>query len=116
RASQVYVERKVTSTTDVSVWAKRPLFPQTVRPVCANTILASSHFPQDYWNSFLLLNVIGYQGIKRYNLDYKPQGIVEGREAENFLFTGTDPTFRPNSEATPRVVGPDYKGDPNFRP
>lgn len=116
RAFHVYPDRKVTSTTDVTVWAKRPLFKQTVRPVCANTILASSHFPSDYWNSFLLLNVIGYQGIKRYYLDYKEQGVIEGREAENFLFTGTDPTFRPNSEATPRVVGPDYKGDPNFRP
>lgn len=116
RAFQVYVDRKVTSTTDVSVFAKRPLFQQTVRPVCANALLASSHFPEDYWNSFLVLNVIGYQGIKRYHLDYKPQGVVEGREAENFLFTGTDPTFRPNSEASPRVVDANYKGDPNFRP
>ncbi len=116
KAFQVYVDRKVTSTTDVSVYAKRPLFQQTVRPVCANTVLASSHFPDDYWNNFLLLNVIGYQGIKRYYLDYKPEGVIEGREAENFLFTGTDPTFRPNSEAAPRVVDASYKGDPNFRP
>lgn len=116
RAYHVYPNRKVTSTTDVTVWDKRPLFKQTVRPITANAVLASTHFPQDYWNSFLLLNVIGYQGIKRYYLDYKPEGVVEGREAENFLFTGTDPTFRPNSEATPRVVEPGYKGDPNFRP
>lgn len=116
KAFQVYVDRKVTSRSDVSVYAKRPLFEQTVRPVCANTLLASSHFPADYWNSFMLLNVIGYQGIKRYYLDYKPEGVISGREAENFLYTGNDPAFRPNSEASPRVVTADYKGDPNFRP
>lgn len=116
QAFQVYTDRKVTSTTDVTTWVKRKLFQQTVRPICANTILASSHFPETYWNNFLLLNVIGYQGIKRYNLLYQPEGVIEGKEAENFLFTGTDPTFRPNSEATPRSIDQNYKGDPNFRP
>jgi azurin len=116
KASHVYVERKVTSTTDVSNFAKRPLFQQTIRPICANAILASSHFPESYYNSFLILNVIGYQGIKRYNLNYLPDGVVEGKEVQNFLFTGTDPTFRPNSEATPRTIDDNYRGDPNFRP
>lgn len=116
RASQVYVERKVTSTTDVSQFAKRPLFQQTIRPICANTILASSHFPESYQNNFLILNVIGYQGIKSYELQYLSDGVIQGKENRNFLFTGNDPAFRPNSEATPRTFDSSYKGDPNFRP
>jgi azurin/glucose/arabinose dehydrogenase len=116
QAFHVYADRKVTATSDVTTWAKRKLFAQTVRPICANAVLASSHFPESYRNNFLLLNVIGYQGIKRYQLDYKREGIVEGKELENFLFTGTDPTFTPNTEATPRQVDERYTGDPNLRP
>lgn len=112
----VYQERKVTSVTDISRFAKRPLFAPTVRPVTANALLSSSHFPETYHNNFLLLNVIGFQGIKRYTLDYKAEGVIEGKEAENFLFTGNDPAFTPNSEAAPRVIPAGYTGDPNFRP
>src|SRR5690606_24789232 len=57
-----------------------------------------------------------YQGIKRYRLDYKPGGVIEGVEAGNLLFTGNDPNFEPNSEAAPRVIPENYTGDPNFRP
>jgi len=116
RTFQVYHDRKVTSTTDVSTFEKRPLFAQTVRPITANMIMSSTHFPEKYWNSFMLMNVIGYQGFKRYNLVYKKEGVMEGIETENFLYTGNDPKFTPNSEASPRVLPVTYTGDPNFRP
>ena len=116
RAFQVYYKRTVTSVSDVNEFAKRELFKQTVRPVTANQILSSSHFPEKYNGNFLVYNVIGFQGIKRYRLDYKGEGVVEGTEVGNLLFTGVDPTFNPHSEAKPRVIPEGYKGDPNFRP
>lgn len=116
RSYQVYYKRTVTSTSDVNEFAIRPLFTPTIRPLTSSQIIASSHFPEDYYNNLLLYNVIGFQGIKRYHLDYKEEGVIEGREAGNLLFTGDDPTFRPNSEAAPRVIPAGYTGDPNFRP
>ncbi|MCE7070824.1 GDSL-type esterase/lipase family protein [Dyadobacter sp. CY327] len=116
KAFQVYYDRKVTSTTDVSRYEKRPLFIPSVRPITANMILSSSHFPDAYQNNFLLFNVIGFQGIKRYRLDYKEDGIVQGVEIGDLLYTGKVPTFTPNTEAAPRIVPKDYPGDPNFRP
>lgn len=116
RAFQVYYDRKVTARTDVNEFAKRPLFEQTVRPVTSNQILSSSHFPEKYDGNFLVYNVIGFQGIKRYRLDYKGEGVVEGTEVGDLVFTGDDPTFNPHSEAKPRVLPDNYTGDPNFRP
>ncbi|MEO9003144.1 MAG: PVC-type heme-binding CxxCH protein, partial [Ginsengibacter sp.] len=88
RAFQVYYKRTVSSTKDVNEFAKRKLFDQTVRPVTANQILSSSHFPEKYNGNFLVYNVIGFQGIKRYRLDYKGEGVVEGTEAGDLIFTG----------------------------
>lgn len=116
KAFQVYQKRTVTERSDVSVFEKRPLFQPTVRPVTANQLLSSPHFPREYDNNFLVYNVIGYQGIKRYKLNYLGEGMIEGREASNLLYTGNDPTFAPRSEATPRVVPKGWTGDPNFRP
>ncbi|MEX0882703.1 MAG: plastocyanin/azurin family copper-binding protein, partial [Cyclobacteriaceae bacterium] len=116
RAFQVYYKRTVTASSDTNEFDKRPLFEQTIRPITSNQILSSQHFPDKYENNFLIYNVIGFQGIKRYQLEYKNLGVVEGKEAGNLVYTGNDPTFRPSSEATPRVVPPGYTGDPNFRP
>ncbi|EPR67850.1 PVC-type heme-binding CxxCH protein [Cyclobacterium qasimii] len=116
KAFQVYYKRTVTSTTDTNEFDKRPLFKQTIRPITSNQILSSQHFPDKYENNFLIYNVIGFQGIKRYQLEYKEHGVVEGVEAGDLVFTGNDPTFRPSSEAQPRVVPEGYTGDPNFRP
>jgi azurin len=116
KAFQVYYKRTVTSRTDVNQFEKRPLFTQTVRPVTANQLLSSGHFPEEYQNNFLVYNVIGFQGIKRYKLEYKNEGVIKGEEVGNLLFTGDDPNFKPHSEAAPRVIPKGYKGDPNFRP
>lgn len=113
---QVYLKRTVTSRSDVSRFETRPLFPPEVRPVTATTFLSSAHFPEHYQNSLLIYNVIGYQGIKQYSIQYEDGGNIKAAPGKNFLFTGTDPRFAPNSEATPRVLPADYKGDPNFRP
>lgn len=120
KAFHVYHASKAPEGVDPATFQesfqKRPLVPTTVRPVASSLVLSSEHFPPAYQNDFLILNTIGYQGIKRYQLAYHEGGVVDGVEAENFLFTGSDPTFKPNSEATPRVLAPDYTGDPNFRP
>lgn len=120
KAFHVYHERQPEEGQDPATakdtWKIRPLVPTTVRPVAASLFFSSPHFPEAYQNNFLIMNTIGYQGIKRYQLRYQPDGVIDGEEIENFLFTGTDPTFKPNSEATPREFPPDYPGDPNFRP
>ncbi len=116
RAFHVYYKRTVTSVSDKNEFDKRPLFKQTIRPISSNQILSSSHFPEEYQGNFLLYNVIGFQGIKRYRLDYQESGVVTGVEIGNLLYTGDDPTFNPNSEAQPRAIPAGYKGDPNFRP
>ncbi len=116
KAFQVYYKRTVTASSDTNEFDKRPLFNPTIRPITSNQILSSEHFSDKYQNNFLIYNVIGFQGIKRYQLEYKPLGVVEGREAGDLVYTGNDPTFRPSSEATPRTVPEGYTGDPNFRP
>lgn len=116
RAFQVYYKRHVTSVSDDNEFDKRPLFKQTIRPLSSNQILSSTHFPDDYQNNFLLYNVIGFQGIKRYRLEYKESGVIEGVEIGDLVYTGNDPTFNPSSEAEPRRLPKGYKGDPNFRP
>jgi azurin/glucose/arabinose dehydrogenase/lysophospholipase L1-like esterase len=115
KAFQVYLDSSSKNPTEARFKA-RPLVATTVRPVAASMVLSSPHFPDDYQNNYLILNTIGYQGIKRYQLEHKPGGIIEGKNENNLLFTGVDPKFAPSSEATPRVVDPEYKGDPNFRP
>lgn len=116
KAYHVYHELVPSEGQFRDAWNKRPLVPTTVRPVASSLYFSSPHFPEAYQNNFLVLNTIGYQGIKRFGLVYHDDGRIDGEELENFLFTGTDPTFQPNSEATPREVPPDYRGDPNFRP
>jgi azurin/lysophospholipase L1-like esterase len=116
KAFQVYFKRYVTASTDKGDFEKRPLFQQTVRPYTSSMILSSGNFPEEYHNNLLVYNVIGFQGIKRYKLNYLDEGIIEGEEAGNLVFTGNNPTFAPSTEATARVVSKEFNGDPNFRP
>ena len=44
------------------------LLNKTVRPVAASGIISSPHFPEKYQGNFILLNTIGYLGIKNYQL------------------------------------------------
>jgi mono/diheme cytochrome c family protein/sugar lactone lactonase YvrE len=80
-----------------------PLLNKQVRPVPANAIISSTNFPEDIQQDFLVLNVIGYLGIKRYDLqrdghnngkqEFKP-GEVWGEPTDDFL-RSDDKNFRP---------------------
>jgi len=81
-----------------------PLCNKEVRPVPADAIVSSGNFPEDIQQDFLLCNVIGYLGIKRYDLqrdgfkqgktNYK-QGEVWGTPTPDFL-RSDDKNFRPS--------------------
>ena len=45
------------------------LLTKEFRPVAANEILSSQHFPDDMQDDFLICNTIGFLGIKQYSLD-----------------------------------------------
>jgi len=70
------------------------LFEKTVRPVASSGILSSPHFPEDMDGNYIVLNTIGFLGIKRYTLDYKEDGTVQGTEAPDLLVS-SDGNFRP---------------------
>ncbi|MCH2378834.1 MAG: GDSL-type esterase/lipase family protein, partial [Pedosphaera sp.] len=44
------------------------LLNKTVRPVASSGLISSPHFPDKYQGNFILLNTIGYLGIKQYKL------------------------------------------------
>ncbi len=88
-----------------------PLVNKEVRPVTSNAIVSSSNFPEEIQQDFLVMNVIGYLGIKRYELhrdgfkegknEFK-QGEIWGTPTADF-FKSTDKNFRP----TDAVFGAD---------
>ena len=48
---------------------------KTVRPVPANGVISSPHFPDKYQGNFLILNSIGFLGIKQYKMVHSTQGL-----------------------------------------
>ncbi|MFT5528046.1 MAG: mono/diheme cytochrome c family protein/lysophospholipase L1-like esterase/glucose, partial [Pirellulaceae bacterium] len=77
------------------------------RPVAANAIMSSTHFPEDLQGDFLICNTIGFLGIKAYNLDLdgddkRPIGNVWGTPG-TVLLDSADKNFRP----TDTVIGGD---------
>lgn len=77
------------------------------RPVPANEILSSDHFPPDMQDDFLVLNVIGFLGIRQYDLDRgdggkREYGDVWGTPVQDLL-NGEDRNFRPSDA----IVGED---------
>lgn len=101
RAYQVYLDNNGSGTPNPEDFKTSKLLNQTVRPVPGHQILSSTHFPPEYENNFLIYNVIGFQGIKRYKLAYN-NGKVWGEEIGNMLYSD-DPNFRPTSG----VIGDD---------
>ncbi len=79
------------------------LLKMQVRPVPADEIVSSTHFPEEMQQNFLVCNTIGYLGIKQYKLhrdgytqdgrNNKP-GEVWGIPTEDLLFSD-DKNFRP---------------------
>ena len=70
------------------------MFEKTVRPVPSSGIVSSTHFPDDMQGNFIILNAIGFLGIKQYRLDNNG-GVVQGKEVEDLLVS-SDPNFRPS--------------------
>jgi putative heme-binding domain-containing protein len=84
------------------------LLTKQFRPVAANAILSSKHFPEDMQQDFLICNTIGFLGIKQYDLDRdgdggkRTLGHVWGTPGQE-LINSTDRNFRP----TDAIVGED---------
>ena len=78
------------------------------RPVAANEILSSEHFPEDMQQDFLICNTIGFLGVKQYDLDRdgdgqkRPFGHVWGTPVKELINSG-DRNFR----ATDAIIGED---------
>ncbi len=71
------------------------LLKKQVRPVPANGVVSSAHFPKSMQGDFLILNTIGFLGIKQYGLDRNPDtGKVWG-EPKGDLIVSSDKNFRP---------------------
>jgi glucose/arabinose dehydrogenase len=66
------------------------------RPCPGTAILSSSHFPEEYQNNFLNLNVIGFQGIFRVKVTEDGSGL-KGETLEDLVKGDNDkiPNFRP---------------------
>jgi len=83
------------------------LLDKEFRPVAANEVLSSAHFPDDMQEDFLIANVIGFLGVKQYKLDRgdggnRQYGDVWGTPGKELL-NSTDRNFRPSDA----VVGED---------
>jgi putative heme-binding domain-containing protein len=78
------------------------------RPVAADEILSSDHFPEDLQNDFLICNTIGFLGVKQYKLDREGDGKkrkfgeVWGTPGIELL-NSSDKNFRP----TDAIIGED---------
>ncbi|MCI0683168.1 MAG: GDSL-type esterase/lipase family protein [Gemmataceae bacterium] len=79
----------------------KPFFPQKTRPCPATEILSSRHFPDDWQGNYLIANVIGFQGIMRYQM--KDDGSGFGADEQEPIVSSTDPNFRPSD----LEIGPD---------
>ncbi|NND97226.1 MAG: c-type cytochrome [Pirellulaceae bacterium] len=84
------------------------LLTKEFRPVAADEIMSSEHFPDDIQQDFLICNTIGFLGVKQYSLDR--DGDDKGREFGHVwgtpgleLLNSEDRNFRP----TDAVIGED---------
>ncbi|QEG41016.1 PVC-type heme-binding CxxCH protein [Roseimaritima ulvae] len=84
------------------------LLTKEFRPVAADEILSSAHFPEDLQQDFLICNTIGFLGVKAYDLDRdgngkdRKLGEVWGTPQVELL-NSDDRNFRP----TDAIVGED---------
>ncbi|QDS94967.1 Cytochrome c-552 precursor [Roseimaritima multifibrata] len=84
------------------------LLTKEFRPVAADEIMSSAHFPEELQNDFLICNTIGFLGIKQYSLDREGNG--KDREFGHVwgtpgieLLNSEDRNFRP----TDAIIGED---------
>lgn len=69
------------------------LLDKTVRPVPSSGIISSQHLPEKMNGNFIILNSIGFLGIKQYTLE-NTDGVVWGTETNDLLISN-DSNFRP---------------------
>ncbi|MEM7783585.1 MAG: PVC-type heme-binding CxxCH protein, partial [Planctomycetota bacterium] len=69
-------------------------FQKRVRPVPANGILSSSHFPAENDGNFLISNAIGFLGVLQHKVSYNGADIT-ATEIDPILYSD-DPNFRPS--------------------
>ena len=91
------------------------LLKKEVRPVTASEVVSSAHFPESMQGDFLICNVIGFLGIKHYDLARDSEkGTVWGEPA------GDDLTVTrlnaDGSKTEDKSTGLLMSGDKNFRP
>ena len=91
------------------------LLKMEVRPVTASEVVSSTHFPDDMQGDFLICNVIGFLGIKHYDLVRNPDtGAVWGEPAGTELSVHV--THADGSKTEDKSRGLLMSGDKNFRP
>jgi lysophospholipase L1-like esterase len=71
----------------------RKLLDKTVRPVPSSGIISSTHFPKKNNGNYIILNSIGFLGIKQYTLE-NTDGAMWGTETDDLLVSN-DSNFRP---------------------
>lgn len=91
------------------------LLKKEVRPVTASEVVSSTHFPDDMQGDFLICNVIGFLGIKHYDLARNADdGTVWGEPAGAELTV--DVLNADGSTTQDSSRGLLMSGDKNFRP
>ena len=97
-----------------SGWKMHALLQKEVRPVAADAILSSAHFPDEMQQDFLICNTIGFLGIKQYHLD---RDGGDGRKVGEVWGTpsGVDLTVKMGGKDV-TAKGLLLSGDKNFRP
>ncbi|MCA9121067.1 MAG: ThuA domain-containing protein [Planctomycetaceae bacterium] len=91
------------------------LLKKEVRPVTASEVISSEHFPESMQGDFLICNVIGFLGIKHYQLDRNPDsGAVWGEPAGDELTVTV--INADGSKTEDKSRGLLMSGDKNFRP
>ncbi len=74
-------------------FAMHRLLATEFRPVPANEIISSTHFPDDMQQDFLICNTIGFLGVKQYDLDR--DGETDAEVAAKAEVAGTDKDGKP---------------------
>jgi putative heme-binding domain-containing protein len=78
------------------------VYQQRTRPCPGVEILSSRHFPKENQGHLLVANVIGFQGILRYEVQEKG-GSFTATEVPDPIVFSSDPNFRPSD----LKIGPD---------
>ncbi|MFG0329773.1 MAG: PVC-type heme-binding CxxCH protein [Phycisphaerales bacterium] len=74
----------------------RQFWERPSRPCPGTGILSSRHFPEEFQDNFLDINVIGFQGIYRVEMEERGSGVW-GTTIEPPLVKSDDPNFRPTA-------------------